>query len=64
MEEDLHCGDDDFCAEETTSNGVESDLSKAASNNSRQKIEFFKSDQNKNDNDPNNQRSTTTELDH
>ncbi|KRZ55057.1 hypothetical protein T02_10197 [Trichinella nativa] len=62
MEEDLHCGDDDFCAEGTTSNGVESDLSKAASNNSRQKMKFFKSDQNKNDNDPNNQRSTTTEL--
>ncbi|XP_003381693.1 KRAB-A domain-containing protein 2 [Trichinella spiralis] len=60
--QDLHCGDDDSCAEETTSNGVESDLSKAASNSSRQRMEFFKSDQNKNDNDPNDQRSTTTEL--
>ncbi|KRX20896.1 hypothetical protein T07_12046 [Trichinella nelsoni] len=60
--QDLHCGDDDSCAEGTTSNGVESDLSKAASKSSRQKMKLFKSDQNKNDNDPNDQRSTTTEL--
>ncbi|KRZ07302.1 KRAB-A domain-containing protein 2, partial [Trichinella zimbabwensis] len=62
MEEDLQCDDDDSCAEGTASNGVESALSKAASGSSCQEMEFFKSNQNKDDDDLNDRRSTTTEL--